>query len=89
MKQSMLLQVLLASVLLLSAVALVYMQHRHRALYVELQSLERDRDTLEVEWGKLQLEQSTWATHERIETLARKRLGLRIPQISEIVLVTN
>ncbi len=85
----MLLQVLLASVLLLSAVALVYMQHRHRALYVELQSLERDRDTLEVEWGKLQLEQSTWATHERIETLARKRLGLRIPQISEIVLVTN
>ncbi len=89
MKQSMLLQALLASVLLLSAVALVYMQHRHRALYVELQSLERDRDTLEVEWGKLQLEQSTWATHERIETLARKRLGLRIPQISEIVLVTN
>lgn len=89
MKQSMLLQALLATVLLSSAVALVYMQHRHRALYVELQSLERDRDALEVEWGKLQLEQSTWATHERIETLARKRLGLRIPQISEIVLVTN
>lgn len=89
MKQSMLLQALLASVLLLSAVALVYMQHRHRALYVELQSLERDRDALDVEWGKLQLEQSTWATHERIESLARKRLGLRIPQISEIVLVTN
>jgi len=88
-KQSMLLQALLASVLLLSAVALVYMQHRHRALYVELQSLERDRDALDVEWGKLQLEQSTWATHERIESLARKRLGLRIPQISEIVLVTN
>ncbi|MDH3414057.1 MAG: cell division protein FtsL [Gammaproteobacteria bacterium] len=85
----MLLQALLASVLLLSAVALVYMQHRHRALYVELQSLERDRDALDVEWGKLQLEQSTWATHERIESLARKRLGLRIPQISEIVLVTN
>ncbi len=89
MKQSMLLQALLATVLLSSAVALVYMQHRHRALYVELQSLERDRDALEVEWGKLQLEQSTWATHERIESLARKRLGLRVPKISEVVLVTN
>ncbi|HSS63906.1 MAG TPA: cell division protein FtsL [Gammaproteobacteria bacterium] len=78
---------LLACLLLLSSVALVYVQHRHRALYVELQSLERERDSLEVEWGKLQLEQSTWATHERIESLARKRLGLRVPPISETVLV--
>lgn len=88
MKQSMLLHALLASLLLLSSVGLVYVQHRHRALYVELQSLERERDSLDVEWGKLQLEQSTWATHERIESLARKRLGLRVPPISETVLVT-
>ncbi len=88
MKQSMLFHALLASLLLLSAVALVYVQHRHRALYVELQSLERERDSLDVEWGKLQLEQSTWATHDRIESLARKRLGLRVPPISETVLVT-
>lgn len=88
MKQSMLFQALLALLLLLSAVALVYVQHHHRALYVELQSLERERDSLEVEWGKLQLEQSTWATHERIESLARERLGLRVPPINETVLVT-
>lgn len=88
MKQSLLFHALLAFLLLSSAVALVYVQHRHRALYVELQSLERERDSLEVEWGKLQLEQSTWATHERIESLARKRLGLRVPPISETVLVT-
>lgn len=87
MKQSMVFHALLACLLLLSSVALVYVQHRHRALYVELQSLERERDSLEVEWGKLQLEQSTWATHERIESLARKRLGLRVPPISETVLV--
>lgn len=85
----MLFQVLLASLLLSSAVALVYVQHRHRALYVELQSLERERDALEVEWGKLQLEQSTWATHERIESLARKRLELRVPPLNETVLVTR
>lgn len=89
MKQPMLFQALLACLLLLSAVALVYVQHHHRALYVELQSLERERDSLDVEWGKLQLEQSTWATHERIESLARKRLGLHIPPMNEIVLVTR
>ncbi|MDX1529789.1 MAG: cell division protein FtsL, partial [Gammaproteobacteria bacterium] len=55
----------------------------------ELQSLERERDALEVEWGKLQLEQSTWATHERIESLARKRLELRVPPLNETVLVTR
>jgi len=88
LKHSILFHALLACMLLLSAVALVYVQHRHRALYVELQSLERERDSLEVEWGKLQLEQSTWATHERIESLARERLRLRVPPISETVLVT-
>jgi cell division protein FtsL len=84
----MLLHGLLACSLLLSAVGMVYVQHRHRALYVELQALERERDSLEVEWGKLQLEQSTWATHERIESLARERLKLRVPPMSETVLVT-
>ena len=89
MKQSMLFHTLLALLLLSSAIALVYVQHRHRALYVELQSLQRERDALEVEWGKLQLEQSTWATHERIESLARKRLELRVPPLNETVLVTR
>ncbi len=85
----MLFHALLGSLLLSSAIALVYVQHRHRALYVELQSLQRERDALEVEWGKLQLEQSTWATHERIESLARKRLELRVPPLNETVLVTR
>ena len=88
MNQSMIFHALLVCLLVLSGVALVHVKHRHRALYVELQSLERERDSLDVEWGKLQLEQSTWATHERIESLARKRLGLRLPPISETVLVT-
>jgi len=86
--QSIVLHAALALALLASAVALVYGKHRHRALFVELQSLESERDMLDVEWGKLQLEQSTWATHERIESIARERLGLRIPPTNEIVLVT-
>lgn len=81
-------QVLLGVLLLVSAVALVEMQHRHRTLFVELQALEQERDELEVEWGRLQLEQSTWATHERVESVARRELGLRAPPVDEIVLVT-
>jgi len=82
------LQALLAMVLLVSSIALVEMKHRHRTLFVELQALERGRDELEAEWGRLQLEQSTWATHERIQSLAQERLGLRVPPVDEIVLVT-
>lgn len=89
MRQTLIIQVLLASLLLLSSIALVYTEHRHRALYVELRALERERDALEVEWGKLQLEQSTWATHERIESMARERLHLRVPPMNETVLVTR
>ena len=88
MKSSILLHGVLAIALLASAIALVEMQHRHRALFVELQALERERDELDVEWGRLQLEQSTWATHERVESLARERLGLQVPPVEEIVLVT-
>ena len=88
MKSLLALQSALAVAVLVSAVALVEMQHRHRVLFIELQSLERDRDELDVEWGRLQLEQSTWATHERVQTLAREKLGLRVPPVEEIVLVT-
>jgi cell division protein FtsL len=88
MNQPIIFHAALALALLTSAVVLVYAKHRHRALFVELQTLERERDALDVEWGKLQLEQSTWATHERIESVARERLGLRVPPTNEIVLVT-
>lgn len=88
MRSLLILQGLLAAMLLASSIALVEMQHRHRTLFVELQALERERDELETEWGRLQLEQSTWATHDRIQSIARDKLGLRVPPVDEIVLVT-
>lgn len=87
MKSMVALQVFLAIGLLFSSVGLVEMKHRHRTLFVDLQALEKERDELETEWGRLQLEQSTWATHDRIRSLARERLGLRVPPVDEIVLV--
>ena len=70
-----------------SALGLVYAKHEHRAKFVALQELERQRDHLNVEWGKLQLEQSTWGTHGRIEREARKRLKMETPQFEDIVVI--
>lgn len=74
--------------LLVSAIATVYVQHHRRMQFVELRKLERERDAMQIEWGQLQLEQSTWATHERIERLALEKLDLHMPPASEIVLVS-
>ncbi|WJW76851.1 cell division protein FtsL [Thiohalobacter sp. IOR34] len=70
-----------------SAIGVVYAKHRSRTLFVELQGLQAERDALNIEWGQLQLEQSTWATHGRIEDLARSRLGMVIPAPEQVVIV--
>jgi cell division protein FtsL len=87
MKAPLPLAVVLGLALLVSALATVYVQHYRRMQYVELRKLERERDDMQVEWGQLKLEQSTWATHERIERLAVDKLDLYTPPASEIVLV--
>lgn len=70
-----------------SAVAVVQTKHASRGLFVELQQLERERDRLNTEWGRLRLEQGTWATHGRVERLARESLDLREPPPAEIVVM--
>ena len=81
------LNAVLGVMLLISAVATVYVQHYRRMQFVELRNLERERDRLQVEWGQLKLEQSTWATHERIERLAVEKLDLHVPPAADVVLV--
>ncbi len=70
-----------------SAISVVSVKHQSRKLFVELQGLERARDAMQVEWGQLQLEQSVWATHDRIQRIARDRLDLYVPPASKTVLV--
>lgn len=70
-----------------SAVGNVYVKHVRRTLVLELHELQSERDRMQVEWGQLQLEQSTWATHDRIGRIAAERLGLAAPASASIVLV--
>ena len=71
----------------LSAMALVYTRHESRKLFVQLESLTSERDRLNIEWGQLQIEQSTWATHARIEQVAVDDLSLVRPESSEIYVI--
>lgn len=70
-----------------SALAVVYAKHRGRELFAQLQQLEAQRDRLNIEWGRLQLEQSAWASHSRVEKLARERLDMMVPDPESVVII--
>jgi cell division protein FtsL len=78
---------LLLAALIACALALVTSQHQARKLYVELQKEQDHAKALDVEWGQLQLEASTWATHARVEKLAVGKLGMRVPPATRVQLV--
>jgi cell division protein FtsL len=78
---------LLLAALIACALALVTSQHQARKLYVELQKEQDRAKALEVEWGQLQLEASTWATHARVEKMAVQKLGMRVPPASRVQVV--
>jgi cell division protein FtsL len=70
-----------------SAAGAVYLKHRSRELFVELERLHQRRDNLEVQWGQLQLEQSAWSTHAFVERVASQRLHMATPPPTAIQVV--
>ena len=70
-----------------SAIGVVYARHEHRQLFVVLKRLQRERDELNIDFGRLQLEQATWAESNRIDQVARNRLGMVFPEAGETVVV--
>ncbi|MDE0789266.1 MAG: cell division protein FtsL [Woeseiaceae bacterium] len=86
-RQPFLLVFVFALVCVLSSMALVYTKHESRELFIELEGLTHERDELNIEWGQLQIEQSTWATHARIERVATDDLSLVRPASTEIYVI--
>ena len=70
-----------------SAAAVVQLKHRERTLFVELERLANERDRLNIEWGRLQLEQSTWSAHGFVEQVATRQLRMTMPQATEVKIV--
>ncbi len=78
---------IVALLLFASSLGVVFSTHQARLLFVELQGLQKVRDEMNTQWGRLQLEQSTWATHGRIEKIANNKLEMVIPPPGAVVIV--
>lgn len=85
-KQSLLLLVLLFAVVL-SALAVVISSYQSRTTFHELQLLRNQSNQLEVEWGQLLIEQSTFGLEGRIERKAMEELNMKVPDWSRIIMV--
>jgi cell division protein FtsL len=81
------LNLILLAILVACALSVVTSQHKARKLYVELQKEQELAKQLDVEWGQLQLEQSTWAMHARIEKIATGQLMMRVPPATRVQVV--
>lgn len=79
--------VVLFFAVIVSAVLLVYSKHESRKKFVELGQLHDRVAALETEWGRLQLEQSAWLGHGRIEQIARARLDMVLPEPRSVVFI--
>jgi len=74
---------------LLSAFATIYSTHACRALYTQLQVLESSQWYLQEDYGRLLLEQSTWASHYRVEKVARGDLGMGAPDLAQYKVIAE
>ncbi len=81
------LNLILFMVVLACALGTVASQHKARKLYIELQQQQDMAKQYDIEWGQLQLEQSTWAMHSRIEQVASSQLRMQVPDPAKIQIV--
>ena len=87
MDRQMLWLAVLVVAVMVSAIGVILTKHENRKLFAQLQSLQKERDAMDVEWGQLQLEQGAWATHSRVERIARRRLNMVMPETESMVIV--
>lgn len=81
------LNLLLLTILTLCALGLVTSQHEARKLVIAHEREQSRAAQIDVEWGQLQLEQSTWGMHRRIEQLARERSRMAMPEQQRVQVV--
>ena len=81
------LNLILFGALLACAMGTITSQHKARKLYIELQQQQDLAKQYDIEWGQLQLEQSTWAMHSRIEQIAVNHLHMQVPEPARIQIV--
>ena len=81
--------ILLLLAILVCSLSVVTSQHKARRLFQAMETEQERARQLEIEFGQLQLELSTWATSPRIEKIARDKLKMRTPEAARIIAVTS
>ena len=76
---------LLLTLVIGSALTVVYVKHQSRMLFAELRGVQKQQDQQVIQWGRLQLQNTTLATHANVESRARKDLKMRLPDSVELV----
>jgi cell division protein FtsL len=82
------LNLLLLAVLVVCALGLVTSQHRARKLFSDFEREQARARELDIEYGRLQLEASTWGLHQRVEKIATSNLGMRTPDARRVRVVS-
>ncbi len=77
--------ILLLTLVLGSALTVVYVKHQSRVLFAELRAIQKRQDQQIIEWSRLQLQNSTLAAHSNVEARARKDLKMRLPDDVHLV----
>jgi cell division protein FtsL len=72
---------------LASAVSVIYARHQARNMFVHLEKLNAERDALDMEWGRLQLEQSAWSSNAFVERVANSKLKMNLPDTHDVRIV--
>lgn len=78
------LNLLLLMLLVFCAIGVITSQHKARKMFQALEAEQERAKSLDVEYGQLQIELSTWATQPRIEKVARERLKMRLPEQTKV-----
>lgn len=76
---------LLLTLVLGSALTVIYVKHQSQVLFADLRSVQKQQDQQVIEWGRLQLQNTTLATHSNVESRARKDLKMQLPESVELV----
>lgn len=70
-----------------SGIGVVYVKYLTRERFVELQALRAERDRIDIEWGRLQIEEAALTSQVRMAEQARKRLAMRMPVLDDVLLL--
>ncbi|HZI84745.1 MAG TPA: cell division protein FtsL [Casimicrobiaceae bacterium] len=78
---------LLLALLVGCGLSLVTSRHQARKLFVELEREQALARSYDIEYGQLQLEQSTWGMPARVDKIAREQLRMQIPGAGRVQLI--